>query len=143
MEGKEIVKEYSNDDITVVWKPQKCIHSANCVNGLPSVFKPNDKPWIQVGDAEKNALMETIDKCPSGALTYRVAGEDTSKDQGSSGTSCQLVMDGPLIVTGPITLVDQSGSKVLDAKSTAFCRCGASENKPFCDGKHKAIGFKG
>jgi uncharacterized Fe-S cluster protein YjdI len=63
--------EYSNGEITVVWQPDLCIHSANCVKNLDSVFKPQEKPWIRPENASSEEIMNTIDKCPSGALSYR------------------------------------------------------------------------
>ena len=63
--------EYTNGEITVVWQPDLCIHSANCVKNLPVVFKPKEKPWIRVENASSEEIMNAIDKCPSGALSYR------------------------------------------------------------------------
>jgi len=65
------IKEYTNNEITIVWKPDLCIHSAECVKGLPQVFNPQKRPWIDIKAANSAELMETIDKCPSGALTYK------------------------------------------------------------------------
>lgn len=63
--------EYTNGEVTVVWQPEICIHSANCVKNLPTVFKPKEKPWIRVENASSEEIMNAIDKCPSGALSYR------------------------------------------------------------------------
>jgi uncharacterized Fe-S cluster protein YjdI len=49
---EDITKEYSKDDLTVVWQPKKCIHSANCWRGLPKVFNPKEKPWITLDECE-------------------------------------------------------------------------------------------
>ena len=56
----------------------------------------------------------------------------------------QLRENGPLVVTGPVSLVDHEGIAFdLGGKeSIALCRCGASGNKPFCDGTHKEVGFE-
>lgn len=70
MEKKEIKKEYSNGEITVTWKPSLCKHAGICVKTLPKVYKPKEKPWIQVEYASSEELMNQIDKCPSGALGY-------------------------------------------------------------------------
>ena len=64
-------KEYSNGELTVVWKPDVCIHSGNCVKGLPEVFKPGERPWVKVDKASSEELRKTIDTCPSGALSYK------------------------------------------------------------------------
>jgi uncharacterized Fe-S cluster protein YjdI len=61
---------YPNQDITVVWKPEICIHSAICFHGLPAVFDPRRRPWIDMAAAETGQIKEQVKKCPSGALTY-------------------------------------------------------------------------
>jgi len=66
----EINKEYSNGEVTVVWQPGLCIHSAKCVIGLPTVFKPKEKPWIQLGEEASEEIMRAVKRCPSGAITY-------------------------------------------------------------------------
>jgi len=68
---KEIVKEYSNGEITIVWQPKKCIHSAICVKTLPKVYNPKTKPWITIENATSEALKNQINNCPSGALSYK------------------------------------------------------------------------
>ena len=61
---------YSNREVTVIWKPALCIHSGICANGLPGVFDPRRKPWIDVQQADTNAIIEQVKKCPSGALSF-------------------------------------------------------------------------
>jgi uncharacterized Fe-S cluster protein YjdI len=63
-------KKYSNGEITISWKPDLCIHSGNCVRGLPSVFKPGQQPWITMEGAQTSDIINTIKKCPSGALSF-------------------------------------------------------------------------
>jgi len=70
MDPKNVTKEYTNGEITVVWQSGKCIHSANCAKGNPDVFKPQEKPWIQPENSTSEKIMQTIDTCPSGALSY-------------------------------------------------------------------------
>lgn len=70
MDAKDIKKEYSNGEVTIVWQSGKCIHSANCVNNNPDVFQPKEKPWIIPENSTSEKIMETINKCPSGALTF-------------------------------------------------------------------------
>ena len=78
---KEIVKEYSHEDFTVIWKPKKCIHSEICWKTLPEVYDPKGRPWIKPENASVEALKAQIAQCPSGALTYAekgaVAAEET------------------------------------------------------------------
>jgi uncharacterized Fe-S cluster protein YjdI len=63
--------EFSNGEVTVIWQSDLCTHSANCVKNLPAVFRPGEKPWIAVAGGSSEEIMNTIDKCPSGALSYR------------------------------------------------------------------------
>lgn len=67
---KEEAKEYSNGDVTVVWKATKCQHAAECVRNSPKVFRPKERPWIDVTQASSDELIQTVDKCPSGALSH-------------------------------------------------------------------------
>lgn len=68
----EKIHQYSNTDLTVVWKPAKCIHAAECVGALPQVYKPSEKPWINIENATTEELIAQINTCPSGALTYKL-----------------------------------------------------------------------
>jgi len=64
-------KEYSNGEVTVLWDASKCIHSANCVKNLPEVFKPKEKPWVQMENSTSENIISTVNKCPSGALSLK------------------------------------------------------------------------
>ncbi len=67
---------YSNGEITVVWQPDMCIHSAICFKGLAGVFDPRRKPWIDMGKAETAQIIGQVKKCPSGALSIAAALEE-------------------------------------------------------------------
>ena len=133
-------KEYQEGDLTVVWKPGLCFHSKNCVKGLPRVFNPDQKPWIQTEHASEEELATTINKCPSGALSYRWR-SDKSKNS-SDMVEIETMKDGPVIIKGKVKLTVGGVKKDHDSEVTALCRCGASSNKPFCDGAHKSAGFQ-
>ena len=62
--------KYTNDEVTVVWKPKLCIHSTNCWKGLIEVFNPKEKPQIKIDGAGTERIIEQVKKCPSGALSY-------------------------------------------------------------------------
>lgn len=131
-------KEYKKDDVTVLWKPALCYHSKNCVNGLPEVFDPEKKPWIDLSKAEKESIINTVKKCPSGALTIKE--EIMSSD---NNTKVNIAQDGPYIIQGDFKVFDPNGTEIEVKGKAALCRCGASENKPFCDGTHNKVDFKG
>ena len=138
----EAKKEYTNGDVTVVWQPRKCIHSENCFHGLPNVFKPKEKPWIDVSGATSAELVSQVNKCPSGALTAYVNSEG-QKEGDMSKVKIQVFENGPLRVTGELEITHKDGSTEVKETAASFCRCGHSANKPFCDGSHKKEGFIG
>ena len=67
---RDAIKQYSNGEVTIVWKPELCIHSGNCFRGLSEVFDPQKRPWITPEGATSDKIIGQIQKCPSGALTY-------------------------------------------------------------------------
>lgn len=78
--SNEAVKTYTNGEITIVWRPEKCTHSGMCVKTLPRVYNPQAKPWIKIENATTEQLKEQLDKCPSGALSYFVNREILKQD---------------------------------------------------------------
>lgn len=135
-------KNYSNEDITVKWQSDLCIHSEKCFHGLKSVFNPNQRPWIQLEASNTETIVKQIDQCPSGALSYTLKNMEDQKTI-SSATVIETMPNGPLLVRGSISVKHDGTEDKKDAKVTAFCRCGGSENKPYCDGTHKKIDFQG
>lgn len=141
---KDITKKYTNGEVTIVWKPSECIHSGICFRGLGDVFNPRLRPWITLERSTTDKIIDQVKKCPSGALSYylnRDAEDDTVKVEAE--TIIETVPNGPLMVYGNVTIKDQNGNLAKKNNATAFCRCGSSGNKPYCDGSHKKIGFIG
>ncbi len=136
-------KEYSNGEVTITWEPEKCIHAANCVNGLPGVFQPDQKPWINPKGANTEAIVTQIKKCPSSALGYYFDKQTGLKESSQSPQLVEVIQNGPLMISGNIQVKLPNGKFEDHFKLTAFCRCGSSSNKPFCDGTHKKISFNG
>lgn len=146
MDKNNLTKKYTNGEITIVWQSGKCIHSTKCwneVEGLSSVFNPSEKPWIKPEGASSDMIMAHIDKCPSGALSYYSNNHKPMEPTVQVEQIVEIAENGPLLVYGNITVKDKEGNKTQKNKVTAFCRCGQSNNKPYCDGAHAKIGFKG
>lgn len=142
--AEEIIKEYTNGEVTVVWKPKTCIHAGNCVRGLGEVFQPKSKPWIKVDAANTERIVKQVKECPSGALSFYY--NDASENEPETAPAVAqftLKPNGPILFHGKCEITDADGNKTERENVTAFCRCGASENKPFCDGAHRKIDFKG
>lgn len=136
------IKEYSNGETTVVWEADKCIHSAICAKGLPEVFQPRDRPWVKIDAANTETIINQVKQCPSGALRYYMNAEGDNSAE-SLETKIEVLENGPLLVYGTLKVKHKDGSTETKNKTTAFCRCGASNNKPFCDGAHVKESFKG
>ena len=143
---KEITKKYTNGEVTIVWKPDACIHSTICwksATGLPHVFNPAERPWIKPEGATTEKIVDQVKKCPSGALSYYMNQDADKISEVHAESIVEVVQDGPLLVYGNITIKDKDGSEIKKNNVTAFCRCGGSGNKPYCDGSHKKNGFVG
>ncbi len=143
---KEITKKYSNEDITIVWKPHVCIHSTLCwkgEKGLLKVFNPAVKPWINPEGAGTPEIISRVNNCPSGALSFYYNTPGAAPAETRVESLVEPSPNGPLLVYGNITVKHNDGREEHKNKVTAFCRCGASSNKPYCDGSHLKIGFNG
>ncbi len=133
---------YTKDNLTVYWEPKKCIHSGICARGLPEVFKPKERPWVQPEAASTKEIAAQIDLCPSSALSYEWAGGSEEKENTTQEFDINITPDGPILINGPLR-IDYKGetTNIPAGKKVALCRCGASKNKPMCDGSHKTTGF--
>ena len=139
----DITKKYTNGEVTIVWKPGSCIHSKICWTALPAVFNPRERPWIKPEAATTQQMVDQVSKCPSGALSYFMNGEEKNATGTQVESTVEVSPNGPLLVYGNITVKNSNGATSAKHKVTAFCRCGASSNKPYCDGSHRKIDFKG
>lgn len=133
-----MVKKYTKGDIKVVWKPDLCIHSAKCVGSLPEVFKPSESPWIQLEHGEADRIVKTVLNCPSGALSIQ---DESNAQKESPAVSVSFIENGPIIIEGEVRMAYKGESLVHERKRISLCRCGASSNKPYCDGTHRKTDF--
>ena len=136
MEDKE--KSFSNNEITVYWKPSLCIHSAICLHGLPNVFNLNAKPWINIYGAPNIDIINVVNKCPSGALSYSKKNEKQVQTEIStfSEVKVNILKDGPIIIKADCKVIDTHGKTYYKKGTCSLCTCGFSNEKPFCDGSH-------
>ena len=146
LQMENITKKYTNGEVTIVWQPNTCIHSRLCWDkaiGLPEVFNPMERPWIKPEGAMTERIIEQVKKCPSGALSFYMNNEAAANSEVNTESLVEVVPNGPLLVYGNITVKDKAGNETHKNKVTAFCRCGNSNNKPYCDGSHISSGFEG
>jgi len=140
---KEATIKYSNEEITVLWKPNACIHSKLCWQQLGEVFKPKERPWVKMDGANTEKIIAQINKCPSGALSYQSNNNTDKTSNSQAETTIQILPNGPLLVHGNILIKRDGGKEIKKDNVTAFCRCGQSSNKPYCDGAHSKVNFSG
>jgi CDGSH-type Zn-finger protein/uncharacterized Fe-S cluster protein YjdI len=123
--------------LTLIYEGKKCIHARFCVTQAPNVFLANVKgPWIKPDAVTTEALVEVAHACPSGAIRYRR--KDGKPDETPPPVNLIAVREaGPYAVRADIRLDGRAG-----AYRATLCRCGASKNKPYCDGSHHDVNFE-
>src|SRR5262245_24308325 len=125
-------RRYEGEGIAVLWEPGLCIHTANCIRNLPEVFVPTNRPWVDVTKANAEAIAEAVRSCPTGALRYERT-DGAPQEEAPGEVTVVPQRDGPLFVRGSFQVIDAEGNVVRSVTRAALCRCGFSENKPFCD----------
>lgn len=139
----KITKKYTNGEITVVWKPDLCIHATNCFTELPKVFIPYERPWVDMKGASTNEIIDTVGHCPTDALTFYWNNENKKdkKEKEKVATELSIMKNGPFLIKGSFKIFDTDGNEIVTESTAALCRCGQTKNKPFCDGSHVNAGF--
>ena len=149
-------RKYSSKEITVHWKPATCIHATTCYRELNEVFNPRERPWIKMDGASTEKIIDIVRRCPTDALTYEwneegkasdkapgsgPAEADMLKEAENHPAEIRIMRDGPYVVEGDFTMIGSDGQELKRMLMTSFCRCGASEEMPFCDGSHRIEDF--
>ncbi|MEO8173450.1 MAG: (4Fe-4S)-binding protein [Sediminibacterium sp.] len=143
--------KYTNGEVTVVWKPDTCIHSKICWTELREVFDPFKRPWVNMDSGTTERIIEQVRKCPSGALSYFMNNEEASANASQPGVvgeaaeimNIEITPNGPILINTDCHITHSNGEEEIKKGTTALCRCGASAKKPYCDGTHRKIDFKG
>jgi len=133
-------RSYRGSDIEVSFDLDVCIHATECVRGLPAVFDRDRRPWILPDGATADEVVAVIDRCPSGALQYERLGGTAAASPSATVTVTPLE-DGPVVVQGEFVLRHEDGTEQT-LRRAALCRCGHSNNKPFCDSSHREFAFQ-
>ena len=131
---------YAGKEITIHDNRAICAHAGICTDKLAAVFRMQLEPWVDPDGAKPEAIIDTIKQCPSGALSYSIDGVEHRDLERVPAIT--VTKDGPYVVTGGVTLQEQSLGEGASEEHYTLCRCGSSKNKPFCDGNHWNIEFK-
>ncbi len=159
-------RQYTNGEITVFWKPSKCIHATTCFRELIEVFNPGRRPWVNMEGAPTRKITEVVNKCPTQSIYWKynkdlseseiLAQRTVNKDEVTPRTinkpaqeketrvkpvNVRIMKDGPIVVEGKFRILGKDGLELKPSVMTSFCRCGHSKDMPYCDGTHRKIGF--
>ena len=133
--------EYPGKKVDIRWRGDLCIHIGECGRAKGELFIGGRKPWCDPDLASSEEVVEVVERCPTGALTYH------HKDGGDTETACSentvhVTYNGPLYVRGDLAIDGASTDAQGLAFRAALCRCGHSKNKPYCDNSHEEAAFK-
>jgi len=131
---------YVGQQITIHDNRGICAHAGRCTSGLAAVFHQHEEPWIHPDSATVEDIKETINKCPSGALSYTIDAVEHRDRKGEP--TIFIAHNGPYVVSGAPTLENTTRAEGASKEHFTMCRCGGSKNKPFCDGSHWYNDFK-
>jgi uncharacterized Fe-S cluster protein YjdI/CDGSH-type Zn-finger protein len=127
-------RAYTAPGVTVYYDRGRCLHFAECVRGLPEVFDVKKRPWIQPenasADASAERVAEVVRRCPSGALHYRL--EEGPTEEPERPSRVEFVANGPINLRGDLSIELPGGGQMREVRAS-LCRCGRTENEPFCD----------
>jgi CDGSH-type Zn-finger protein len=135
---------YVGKGITIHDNRGLCAHAGYCTDALPTVWRMKQEPWIDADGSDVAAIIETVRKCPSGALSYSIEGaeqRDQDRPPATHPPAIGVMKGGPYRVTGDVELKEQVWGDGASREQYTLCRCGGSKNKPFCDGSHWDIKF--
>ena len=135
--AKKLYK-YEGESIVVTYDARRCIHAEECIHGLPGVFEKDRRPWIDPSLGSADEIATVVARCPTGALDLERSDGGLALAPPQENT-VTVAKDGPLYATGDIKIATPAGAQ--RETRVAFCRCGASKNKPYCDNGHREIGF--
>ena len=131
---------YKGEKVTILDNRSICAHAGICTDELASVFRLHETPFIEPDGATAEAVIEVIRKCPSGALSYSLDESEPANEKGDCAIF--IVPNGPYVISGEVDITDTPRAEGYSKSQATLCRCGASKNKPFCDGSHWSIEFK-
>ena len=141
---------YVGQQVTVLDNRGICQHSGYCGDRLATVFHVGEEPFVAPSGGRMDEIIRAVRSCPSGALSFAIDGVQARAETDHHDTreqSIEVSKDGPYRVTGGIPLTDADGNgesrnKGASTEHYALCRCGHSQNKPFCSGMHLYVEFK-
>jgi len=140
---------YPGQQVTVLDNRGICAHSGFCSDRLPTVFRQGKEPFVTPSGGRTDEIVRAVRDCPSGALSFAVDGREAREqvDQTGRPPAIEVSKNGPYRITGSIPLTDAAGEPETrntgsSTEHYSLCRCGQSQNKPFCSGMHWYADFQ-
>jgi CDGSH-type Zn-finger protein/truncated hemoglobin YjbI len=141
---------YLGEQVTVFDNRGLCQHSGFCTDRLPTVFRSGQEPFVAPSGGRMDEIIRAVRDCPSGALGFAIDGIQATgqRDWGNTREpGIEITKDGPYRITGGIPLSAADGGQIARNEGAsqehyALCRCGHSQNKPFCSGMHWYVDFR-
>jgi CDGSH-type Zn-finger protein/truncated hemoglobin YjbI len=141
---------YLGQQVTILDNRGICQHSGFCTDRLATVFRVGQEPFVAPSGGRMDEIIRAVRACPSGALSYAIDAVEARAEVDHHGTrqpTIEVSKDGPYRITGAIRLLDGEGrpehrNQGASHEHYALCRCGQSQNKPFCSGMHWYVDFK-
>ncbi len=131
-------QRFEGENIVVTYNPQLCIRSAACGKALPDVFNSLQKPWVNPDQSSADNVAHAVRQCPSGALQFERKDGKIHESPPQKNTM-RAVKNGPLQCAGQMQMLDAFEKIAQHLTRAVFCRCGLSQNKPYCSGRHAEI----
>lgn len=133
--------DFPGSKVDVEWDGRLCIHIAECGRSKGDLFVGGRKPWCQPDLVDLDEVVDVVERCPSGSLTYIVK-DQSVKEVPDDENTVAVSYNGPYFVRGDIDIVNAPADMAGIQFRVALCRCGSSRNKPFCDNSHEKIKFQ-
>ncbi len=132
---------YPGNKVDVVWERRLCIHIGECGRAKGELFVGGRKPWCVPDLVSQEEVLDVVERCPTGALTYHFKDSSVSEQPDEENT-VTVTYNGPYFMRGELVIEGAAETNTQPAFRAALCRCGRSSYKPYCDNSHEEIGFK-
>lgn len=139
--GKVKIHDYEGKEATVSWSGTHCIHISECGRAKGELFVGGRRPWCQPDVTTRDEVREVVMRCPTGALSVHFA-DGTVSETADPVNTIHVAYNGPLFLRGDLHIEGAAENAPGLRFRAALCRCGKSNNKPFCDNSHEEAGFQ-
>ncbi len=139
--SEQNIYKYPGAEIDVLWDERLCIHIGECGRAKNDLFVGGRQPWCQPDLVTVEEVIDVVERCPTGALTYE-AKDGSITETADPKNTVVVNYNGPLVIRGDLEIEGVPEDMPSVKFRASLCRCGQSQNKPFCDNSHENANFK-